>query len=137
MENPDLLVSIACIVGFIGDALLQLFTKYFNMGGPTGWGLKEYFIQHGSTESLFVAGGMMSLFYVLYIHVLKLPFSYQGLAVYGILLDLLFRKLEIFQSLSGYYSHLNYFESGLWGAIPMILPYFIFSVLVHIIIYLY
>ena len=28
----------------------------------------------------------------------------------------------IFPSLKGYYSHLNYFWSAVWGAIPLMLP---------------
>ena len=45
--DKALLISIACIVGFVGDFLLQLISKKFGIGGPTGWGLKDYFIQHG------------------------------------------------------------------------------------------
>ena len=120
-SNSDL-IAIACLTGFVGDFLLQIFTKVFKMGGETGWGLLEYFKQHGSVEALFIAGGMMTLFYVIYLKVLRLPVNYTNLAVYGVVLDLIFRKLMIFPSLSGYYTNLNYFESGLWGAIPMILP---------------
>ena len=45
------IIGIACLVGFFGDAILQLATKY-GMGGPSGWGLNEYFKQHGSPELL-------------------------------------------------------------------------------------
>ena len=109
------LISIACFVGFIGDFLLQILAKKYD------WGLKDYFKQHGSIESLFIAGGMMSLFYIIYI-LLKLPLNYKYLAIYGIVLDFLFRKFMIFPSLKGYYSHLNYFWSAVWGAIPLMLP---------------
>ena len=85
------IVSIACITGFIGDASLQLLNKYLHFGGSTGWGLKAYFNQHGPAESTFIAGGMMTLFYVFYIiylHVANAPPSYLHLAIYGGLLDL-------------------------------------------------
>jgi hypothetical protein len=118
------LVGVACIVGFIGDFLLQLGSK-LGLGGPTGWGLKDYFSQHGSIESLFIAGGMMTIFYVLYLLVLKPNYLY--LAIYGIVLDFIFRKLNVFPSLNGYYKYFNYFWSAVWGAIPLMLPYFIYS----------
>jgi len=43
------LVGIACATGIVGDSLLRL-------GGPTGWGLNEYFKQHGRAESIFIRG---------------------------------------------------------------------------------
>ena len=58
------LLTISCFTGFGGDAMLQYLTQF--MGGESGWGLKEYFEQHGSMEALFIAGGMMTLFYILY-----------------------------------------------------------------------
>jgi len=116
------IVSISCITGFVGDALLQLGVS-LGMGGSDGWGLKPYFKQHGSIESLFIAGGMMTIFYVIY--ALFFQFTYTGLAVYGIVLDLIFRETMLFPSLQGYYNHLNYFWSGFWGAVPMMLPLFI------------
>jgi len=119
MNNEKfILLSIACIVGFVGDFLLQII-------GNKNWGLQGYFKQHGPVESVFIAGGMMTIFYVLYL-LLKLPLKLEYLAVYGIVLDLIFRKFRIFPSLDGYYSALNYFESGLWGAIPLMLPLFIY-----------
>ena len=66
----------------------------------------------------------MALFYVIYIQ-LKIPLNFVYLAIYGIVLDFIFRKLMIFPSLSGYYDSLNYFWSAVWGAIPLILPYLI------------
>ena len=117
------LVSISCLTGFFGDASLQILSRF--MGGPTGWGLKAYFKQHGSPEALFIASGMMALFYVIYLSLFNFPAVWYWLALYGIVLDLLFRKLRIFPSLDGYYKALNYFESALWGAIPMMLPLWI------------
>ena len=120
MDCPAKLIAFACLSGFFGDALLQILTKY--MGGPTGWGLKEYFRQHGVAESMFVAAGMLTLFYVIYLFVLRLPVKWQYLALFGIILDYVFRKTMVFPSLKGYYQQLNYFWSAVWGAIPMILP---------------
>jgi preprotein translocase subunit SecG len=113
----------ACLTGFIGDFLLQTGTR-IGLGGPTGWGLKEYFKQHGSAESLFVAAGMMSLFYALFI-MSGIKMTLRNLAVYGVLLDLLFRKTMLFSSLEGYYEYFNYFWSAVWGAIPLMIPYLV------------
>ena len=117
------LVSISCLTGFFGDASLQILSRF--MGGPTGWGLKAYFKQHGSPEALFIAAGMMALFYVIYLSLFNFPAVWYWLALYGIVLDLLFRKLRIFPSLDGYYKALNYFESAVWGAIPLMMPLWI------------
>jgi hypothetical protein len=121
------LLAAACLTGFFGDAGLQILTKKFNLGGPSGWGLNPYFALHGSAEALFIAAGMMTLFYVLYLAVF--PANWIYLVVYGILLDLLFRKTMLFSSLTGYYSHLNYFWSGFWGAVPMLIPFIVASIL--------
>lgn len=114
------LIEAACLTGFAGDFLLQTGVK-MGLGGPTGWGLKDYFALHGSAECLFIAGGMMSLFYTLFI-LARIPVTYINLAIYGILLDFLFRKLMIFTSLKEYYEFFNYFWSAVWGAIPLCLP---------------
>lgn len=116
------LVTAACFAGFIGDAILQFLTQKMGMGGETGWGLKPYFRQHGSVESLFIAGGMMTLFYILFLVVLQIPPLWYYLVIYGIVLDWIFRVTMIFPSLEGYYAHLNYFWSAFWGAIPMLIP---------------
>jgi len=120
--------GISCVIGFVGDSLLQLGAK-LNLGGPTGWGLKPYFKQHGSVESLFIAGGMMTIFYVIYLYLLPFQVNYINLAIYGIILDLIFRKTRLFPSLDGYYKHLNYFWSGFWGAVPLMMPLFAFDLL--------
>ena len=129
MLKIEHLVAISCIAGFIGDALLQFATKYLRMGGRDGWGLAPYFIQHGSIESLFIAGGMMTIFYIIYLYGFRLRPTYTYLAIYGIILDFIFRKTMLFPSLYKYYNHLNYFWSAFWGAIPMMLPLFIHNIL--------
>lgn len=119
------LLSIACITGFVGDALLQIGVKNLHLGETTGWGLKTYFAQHGAAESTFIAGGMMSIFYVFVIN--TMPVTYLNLAICGILLDLFFRETMLFASLKGYYQYFNYFWSAVWGIIPMIMPLLIYD----------
>jgi hypothetical protein len=121
------LVAIATLVGFVGDILLQLMTHY-GMGGPSGWGLNEYFLQHGRVESTFIAGGMLGLFFILYSFT-NLPLTLLSMLIYGVLLDLVFRVFKIFPSLDGYYKNLNYFWSAFWGAIPMMIPIVIYKLL--------
>lgn len=123
------LISIACIVGFIGDALLQFGIKVLHLGGKTGWGLKSYFLRHGQAESMFTAAGMMTLFYVLYIYLVPFPVTYLYLAIYGIVVDLIFRQMMIFSSLTGYYEYFGYIGSAFWMAFPMMIPLFIFDAL--------
>lgn len=122
------LLSLAFFTGFFGDALLQIATCH-GMGGDTGWGLNEYFIQHGKAEAMFIAGGMLTLFYILFLLFFKggEKKGYIYLAIYGIVLDLIFRKFMIFPSLQGYYDSLNYFWSAFWGAIPLIVPFFVYN----------
>jgi hypothetical protein len=117
------LLTIACFTGFIGDFLLQ-FGGTLGMGGPTNWGLKNYFKQHGFSESLFIAGGMMTLFYSTFM-LTGLPINYVNLSIYGMIIDLLFRKFMIFKSLEGYYSYFNYIMTAIWIVIPMCIPLFI------------
>lgn len=120
-----MLIGIACATGIVGDSLLQLGVAN-GLGGPTGWGLKDYFKQHGRAESIFIAGGMMVIFFLILI-CMRLPITFIVLAIYGVLLDLLFRETMIFKSLKGYYEYFNYFWSAVWGAIPMMMPLLIYK----------
>ena len=122
--NKGRLITVAALVGVVGDFSLQILTKL--IGGKTGWGLNSYFKQHGQAEAIFIAGGMMAMFYMVYIYVLRLPITVLNLAIYGVVWDLVFRMFKTFGSLEGYYKHLNYFFSGLWGAIPMVAPYLLY-----------
>lgn len=121
------LIWIACLTGFVGDSLLQIAAGRLNLGGNTGWGLKKYFVYHGSGESLCIASGMMTLFYIAY-YFSGAPFEYLYLGLYGVALDLVFRKTMAFESLREYYRQLNYFWSAVWGAIPIMLPLFIYRI---------
>ena len=81
-ETITRLLTISCLTGFAGDAVLQYLSTFTYLSGKTGWGLKEYFRQHGKAESLFIAGGMMTLFYVIYFVILSLPLIWYYLAIY-------------------------------------------------------
>jgi hypothetical protein len=122
-EDLALLITF-CLVGLFGDAILQLLARHKNVAG-----LQGYFKQHGSGESICIAAGMLTIFFIVYRFVLHLPVKWYYLALYGIILDFIFRKFNIFPSLKGYYEHMNYFSSALWGAIPMILPLAIYSLI--------
>ena len=81
-------------------------------------------IHHGKTaftDNLLAAAGMMALFYTLFL-MSGIKVNFRNLAIYGVLLDLIFRKLMIFGSLKGYYEYFNYFWSAVWGIIPLCLP---------------
>ena len=127
-----ILILVACLVGFIGDLLLQIGSKVLKMGGAGGWGLTGYFKLHGAAESTFIAGGMMSLFYSVYL-LLGIPVNYAYLALFGIAVDLLFRQTMLFGSLKGYYQYFNYFWSGFWMAVPMMLPFFVYNVYLQLV----
>ncbi len=123
--NIGKLLTVAFLTGYVGDLLLQMLTKSLGLGGSDGWGLLSYFAQHGTTESLFIAGGMLTFFYIIYIYLIPMPLTLVNLAIYGVILDLIFRLTRLFPSLDGYYHHLNYLWSAVWGAIPMMLPLFL------------
>jgi hypothetical protein len=65
------------------------------------------------------------LFYGAYI-ALKLPLNYTSMAIYAIILDLLWRQFNIFPSLDGYYKRFGYIQSALWEVIAMWLPLFFY-----------
>jgi len=123
--NKFLLLAIACLTGFIGDSTLQTGVR-LGLGGSTGWGLKDYFRLHGRAESVFVAGGMMSLFFALFL-LSGIPITFLNLALYGIFLDFIFRIFMIFKTLKEYYEFFNYFWSAVWGAIPLCMPLAIYK----------
>ena len=122
--NTDL-VAISVLSGFVGDILLQTGGPHF--GGPSGWGLKPYFQQHGPVEATVIAAGLMGLLYILYVYILKIPLTYTGLALFGIGMDFIFREMRIFPSLDGYHDYMSRFMSAtIGGAIPMMIPFLIY-----------
>ncbi len=126
MYMYDKLITIACVSGFFSDAVLQVFTKFIE--GPSGGlGLKPYFKQHGSLESMFISAGMTAIFYIIYIYLFKLPILWYYIALYGILIDFLFRKLSLYKGLYGYYKSVNYFWSGFFASLSMVLPLLIYT----------
>lgn len=112
-------VTSGLLVGSIGDIGLQTITKIQH---EDKYGLRAYFMQHGSLESIFIAGGMIATFSAAYA-LIDPSMNLIGLAVYGAGLDVLFRctHKNIFPSLDDYYKKMNPINSAVWGAIPMML----------------
>lgn len=102
--------------------------QHTSYGRKNRMGLKLYFEKHGRAESLFIAAGMMTLFYAAYLYLIPLPITYLYLAIYGIVIDFIFRKTMIFSSLVGYYQYFGYVGSAFWMAFPIIIPLLIFDV---------
>ena len=120
------IINIACLTGFFGDVFLQIRVKYFGGDG----GLKKYFAQHGRAEALCIATGMMAILQMFYLYVLCLPLNYVYLAIYGVVVDIIFRTTMVFSSLDEYYKVLDYpFTTTVGGALPAILPFFIYNML--------
>ncbi len=63
----DSLITIAFMVGFVGDAILQIAVNNFGYD----MGLKNYFIQHGKVESLLIGAAIVCFAYILYTVVRK------------------------------------------------------------------
>jgi len=128
MQPKCWLIPIAFIVGFIGDLLLQVMTQTLRMGGKTGWGLLQYFKLHGRWESATIAGGMLCAFYMAFM-VSHFKLTFLNMSIYGVVLDLAFRRFTIYPSLLGYYNNMSYIWSAVWGAIPMMLPLFVWNLI--------
>ena len=104
-------------IGFFGDILLQLIVK---VRGDIA-GLAPYFKLHQPFESASIAGGLM--FLVAYIYD-KLGFkkSFINLFIYGGILDILWRNLNLMPTLEHtYYKALGPVVSFIWGGIPMVI----------------
>ena len=118
-------LAVVTLTGFFGDAFLQILVKKFGYD----WGLKSYFEQHGTAEALFLGAGLMAILFIIYIYILKLPLSYTNLAIYGIIIDIIFRKTMVFNTLTDYYNVQNYFETMIiGGSLPAMLPLLIFNI---------
>ena len=121
MENTSILrFRDKCfITGFLGDFVLQMIVKI--RGNLSG--LKEYFKRHQRFESMFIAGGMMYFFGYIY-EIIGFEVNYGNLLIYGGLLDVIWRRLGLFNTLTNtYYAENTQFQSMIWGgSLPMILP---------------
>ena len=122
--NTTILIR-SFFIGVIGDAILQMITKYRDSQGKNFAGLRDYFKHHGIFESLLIAGGIMFICTYLYL-ILGLPLSppksLPYLFIYGGLLDVLWRQLNLMPSLEHtYYAALNPVLSFIWGGIPMLM----------------
>jgi hypothetical protein len=114
--NCNLLIK-SFLVGFIGDAILQLIVY---LRGDLA-GLKGYFQQHGMFESLCIAGGIMFLATLLFL-LLRIPFTLFNLFLWGGFLDILWRQFNLMDSLKDtYYASLSWWMTFIWGGIPMIM----------------
>ena len=112
----DLLTK-SFFIGVLGDMTLQIIVK---LNGNFA-GLKGYFEQHGILESFMIAGGIMFVSTYIYKQ-LKLPLTIPYLFIYGGILDILFRQLNLMPSLEHtYYAALNPVQSFIWGGIPMLM----------------
>ena len=128
MDKDNLILILYFLTGFFGDLILQISTHY-GMGGNTGWGLNDYFKLHGNFESLCIAGGMLTLFFLIYKYVLNLKINIFYIAIYAVFLDLAFRLLRLFHSLDGYYSYFDYIGSAIWAIIPMLIPILLYMII--------
>ena len=107
----------AFFIGLIGDLTLQSIVK---LKGNFA-GLKDYFMLHGIFESACIAGGIMFIATYVYQR-LKLPLTIPYLFIYGGILDILWRQLNLMPSLEHtYYAALNPIMSFIWGSIPMMM----------------
>ena len=114
------------ITGIVGDSILQ-FLQYRGVE----MGLKEYFEQHGIVESLFIASSVLVSTYILYNTVFGFKFSYLGLAVFGFLVDICYRYLNVLPSLKGMYKFPVVQVSLIAGSFCAVLPYFIYKNFVY------
>lgn len=122
------IIIIAVISGFVGDFLLQLMVNNKFLGADR-WGLDPYFAQHGGAEASFIAGGIMGGFYSLYA-LTGLPFRLQYMAIYGLIIDLIYRHARIFPSLDKYYENTGYFGTVVIGAVvPLCIPLLILKLI--------
>lgn len=117
------IVGLAALTGFVGDAFLQWLTAHGKSPG-----LVPYFKQHGRAESLFIAAGIMAIFFTVYSFFL--PYNYLYLALFGAGADLAFRWTRVFPSLDGYYAYYSTYAAALYMAFSMVLPLLLYEGLV-------
>ena len=124
------LISVSCVTGFVGDALLQFLSKF--MGGPTGWGLIPYFKHHTILSAFLLAAfaGAIAQFFILQIH--KLPTKSNDVYSYLLVTFIISGIVGLFMQYSGlypildetYYKHLGkingFIHDGISGLIVQI-----------------
>lgn len=111
-------IRAALLVGSVGDLALQGFA--YNSENPNLFGLKTYFDQHGSFESMFTAAGMLAIFTGLY-KAVDPSLMTGGLVAYGTILDLAFRYLKLFPSLEDYYKNFSVLSTIIFAIIPFLM----------------
>lgn len=106
----------AFLVGFFGDIGLQTIS---NQRGNIA-GLKPYFEKHGSHESALIAAGLMFLWAWIW-ELSGLPQNNFLLFLYGGVLDILYRNLNLMPSLEHtYYDAMDPISSFAWGGLPFV-----------------
>lgn len=126
-SNKNKLIVIAALVGFVGDILLQLLDLDL---------FKTYFAQHGPLESMLIASGLVSMLYFIYLYSLSSLFALPAVgttfgtfyfSLYILCFDIFLRHSHVFKSLDYFYDQLNYFQSGIPGAVlPALIPMVVF-----------
>ncbi len=110
-------------VGFFGDIALQAVNK---LEGGNFAGFGPYFAHHGPVASVFIAGGMLYAFGLVY-EKSGAPMTIPCTAAYGAALDLAFRYGRFMPSLDEYYATEPVLVTAFWGAVPMSLPLILFK----------
>ena len=105
----------AFLIGVFGDIGLQLFNKYSEKGKD--WGLDTYFKQHGPIESVFIAGGMLVGFDILYDFIFPQKEFFQ-LFLLGGIVDVIFRTTMPMKSLEDYYYQNHPLFTIFWAGFP-------------------
>ena len=105
----------AFFIGVAGDLGLQTLNKYTSKGKD--WGLDTYFAKHGPVESLFIAGGMLVAFELLYDKIFTTK-EYLYLFLLGGVVDVFFRTTMPMESLKDYYNQNNPLYTIFWAGFP-------------------
>lgn len=122
---PILTASTAAFgVGFVGDAFLNYLTRQDWFADV---GLRNYFLQHGNVEALFIAAGLM--FASMWLCIAMWPRSTDDrwflhyLVLFGAILDIAFRFCRIMPSLDDMYSQLHPITSIGWASGPLLVSF--------------
>jgi len=105
----------AFFIGAGGDATLQAINRYTKKGEE--WGLDTYFAQHGPIESIFIAGGMVVGFEVLYTAIFGQK-NVVKLFALGAMIDIIFRNTMPMKTLEDYYKKNSPIMTIFWAGFP-------------------